>query len=195
MERDVELALVTRLREGDPQAFDQIYQHFRPRLFGFLVRMSKHQQVAEDLLQETWIRLSQKAPVLKPDTRLAAWLFTVARNLYLSYRRWRLLDAERIQELVPRDPSTETATCPFELVAVSELEAQLEQALASLPLRYREALLLTAIENMAPSQAAQICELKPETFRKRLSRARAMLSEHLAQQSPALTQAPGKELS
>ena len=192
MDRQDELELVAALRSGAEDAFDRIYEHFRPRLYGFLVRLSKRQDVAEDLLQETWIRLATRAPQLAEDTRLAAWLFTVARNLFLSHRRWRLLDADRVQELARVAIRSEEPDCPFEALAGSELQRELERALARLPIKYREVLLLTALEGISHEQAAAICELKPEALRKRLSRARALLADRLARTAkpPALGPAP-----
>jgi RNA polymerase sigma-70 factor (ECF subfamily) len=189
VDREAELDLVARLREGDADAFDSVYEHFRPRLFGFLVRLSKRQEVAEDLLQETWIRLATRAHALREDTRLGPWLFTVARNLYMSYRRWHLLDAERVEELARVQVRSEEPHCPFEATAVGELESRLEHALAGLAVRYREVLLLVAVEGMTPAEAAEVCQLKPEAFRKRLSRARGMLSKKLEDRPPVVAPA------
>src|SRR4029450_2073759 len=91
VERDTELALVERLREGDAEAFDDVYAAFNTRLFTFLVRLSRRRDIAEDLLEETWLRLVKHARRLRPDTRLGAWLFTVARNLHVSFSRSRML--------------------------------------------------------------------------------------------------------
>jgi RNA polymerase sigma factor (sigma-70 family) len=195
VDRETEQKLVGLLREGDEAAFDRVYAHYRPRLFGFLVRLCKRQDVAEDLLQETWIRLATRAPQLREETRLAPWLFTVARNLFLSHRRWRLLDADRVQELARVQIRSEEPDCPFEAVAASETEKRLEQAMASLPLRYREVVLLVAVEGMAPAEAAEVCELKPEALRKRLSRARAMLAEKLLKKTAGLIAAASEARS
>jgi RNA polymerase sigma factor (sigma-70 family) len=175
-----EQQLLDRLQQGDPVAFDELYAHYRPRLYGFLLRMSQRREVAEDLLQETWIRLVGTAPALREGTRFGAWLFTVARNLFLSYQRARLLDDDRVGELgrlafAPADPGS-----PFAAAASSELEAQLERALAALPIKYREALLLVAVEGLEPREAAAVCAISPEAFRQRLSRARALLAEEVS---------------
>jgi RNA polymerase sigma-70 factor (ECF subfamily) len=84
VDRDAELALVERLRQGDPDAFDEVYAAFNKRLFTFLVRLSRRRDVAKDLLEETWLRLVKHARRLRADTRLGSWLFTVARNLHIS---------------------------------------------------------------------------------------------------------------
>jgi RNA polymerase sigma-70 factor (ECF subfamily) len=179
VDKDTELKLVTRLRDGDSDAFDSLYEAYRPRLFGFLVRLSGRRDVAEDLLQETWIRLATRASTLREDTRLGPWLFTVARNLYLSYRRWRLLDAERVQEMVRMHTARSGPGSPFEHAAANETEKEFERALSALPLRYREVVLLTVVEGLSREEACGILELKPEVLRKRLSRARAMLAGRL----------------
>ena len=85
MERELELSLVRRLRAGDTVAFDEVYSAFNSRLFRFLNRMTRNRHVAEDLVEETWLRLVRPvAQDLDEDTRLGAWLFTVARNLCIS---------------------------------------------------------------------------------------------------------------
>jgi RNA polymerase sigma factor (sigma-70 family) len=169
MERAHELALIRRLKERDVAAFDEIYEAFRARLFSFLVRLTRRRDVAEEMLQETWMRLATRGHLLRDDTRLCAWLFTVAHNLFASYCRNRALDAERLGELGRMTLSA--VPSPFESAAATEMERRLERAVTALPEHYREALLLTA-EGFAHDEAAMICELRPDAFRKRLSRAR-----------------------
>jgi RNA polymerase sigma-70 factor (ECF subfamily) len=82
MDREYELQLVGRLRTGDPEAFDAVHGAFNGRLYTFLARLSNQRDVAEDLLEETWLRLVKHAWRLRPDTRLGPWLFTVARHLH-----------------------------------------------------------------------------------------------------------------
>jgi RNA polymerase sigma-70 factor (ECF subfamily) len=87
-----EHALIARLRAGDPAAFDVIYDRERARVFSFLVRMSGRRELAEDLVQETFLRLVRHAPRLHDDTRIRVWLLTVARNLCRSHFRWAFVD-------------------------------------------------------------------------------------------------------
>src|SRR6187399_2042794 len=99
MDRDSELALVERLRSGDAAAFDEIYDACHTRLFNFLARLSRSRDIAEDLAEETWLRLVTHARRLRDDTRLESWLFTVARNLYASYCRSRAIE-DRAADLI-----------------------------------------------------------------------------------------------
>jgi RNA polymerase sigma-70 factor (ECF subfamily) len=167
VDREEEIKLVALLKEGDPVAFDRLYEAYRPRVFGFLARLCGRRDLAEDLLQETWIRVATRAATLKEGLPLGPWIFTVARNLYLSWRRWRLLDAERVAEMMRVNVESPDATSPFEHAAASETERELEQALSALPLRYREVLLLVVVEGMSHEEAAGVMELKPEALRQR----------------------------
>ena len=180
MDRELELQLVTRLRAGDPSAFDAVYDAFHARLHNFLARLSGSRDVAEDLLEETWLRLVTHARRLQPDTRLAPWLFTVARNLHVSYRRSRSLEDEHTASLPSLWPSGSPVPTPLETAESNEAQRRIAAALASLPVRYREALLLVAVEGLRPGEAAEICEISAEAMRQRLSRARALLARRLS---------------
>ena len=181
MDRESEIALVGRLRGGDAAAFDAVYEEYRARLFSFLARLSRSRDVAEDLAEETWLRLVASGWRLQPDTRLGPWLFTVARNLYYSYCRSRALSEAASDGLIGLWPGGSPRPSPFEETAARELERRVERGLAALPAPYREALLLVGVEGLAPSEAAGVCGLTPEAFRQRLARARAALDRELGE--------------
>jgi RNA polymerase sigma-70 factor (ECF subfamily) len=192
MDRDLELDLVARLRAGDGTAFDQVHAAFNTRLFNFLCRLSNRREVAEDLLEETWLRLVTHAHRLRPETSLAAWLFTVARRLHVSYRRSRMLEDAHAPDLIGLWPSGSQGPSPFESLSMSEAHQRVAQEFAKLPLACREALLLVTVEGLRHAEAADICGVTPEVMRQRVSRGRALLSERLSD-SPACPIAAWKE--
>ncbi len=175
VDRETELLLVQRLRAGNSGAFDEVHAQFNPRLFNFLARLCRRRDVAEDLLEETWLRLVTHASRLNDDTRLAPWLFTVARNVYVSHCRNRPLEDSGTAALLSLWPS-DTAS-PFDQAAATQLEERLDAALAELPPSYREVVQLVSFDGLRPSEAAERCGVTPEAMRQRLSRARAMLWE------------------
>ena len=185
MEREIELRLVARLKAGDAAAFEAIYEAYRPRLYSFLVRLSRRRDVAEDLLEETWLRLVKRAGELRDDSCVGAWLFTVARHLFLSWCRHRALDDWRLSELTPSWPTPAAGETPFEAVARSQTERRLETALAQLATQDRELLLLVSVEGFTPSEAASALGLAPEALRKRLQRARERLADAMVVPSQA----------
>ena len=169
-------------------AFDVVYDTFHSPLFNFLARLSRSRDVAEDLTEETWLRLVAHAPRLRPDTRLGAWLFTVARHLHSSYCRSRLLEDAHAAGLFGLWPFGSPKPSPFEDAAASETARRIEAALAELPLAYREALLLVSVEGLLPAEAAAVCGVTAEAMRQRLSRARALLARRLDEMDrPRLT--------
>jgi RNA polymerase sigma factor (sigma-70 family) len=184
MDRESELALVERVRTGDTAAFDAIHAAFNPRLYSFLARLARSREVAEDLLEETWLRFVTHADQLRSDTRLGPWLFTVARNVHITWCRARAVERRAVASL-DIWPAESTADSPFERAAASELGRRLERALAGLTVEAREVLLLVGVEGMTPSEAAAVCGVSPEAMRQRLKRARALLAERLAEPEPA----------
>ncbi len=173
---DDEQQLVAALLRGEREAFDAIYDHYRPRVFAFLARLSGDRVLAEDLLQETFVRLARNAKSLGGDFRPRPWLFTVARNLFVDHRRRALVDFDRLRDLAlwPSRPRRVEDT-PFDLAQATETERRLEAALLCLPTPHREALLLVAVEGLEPTEAAAVLGIRPEALRKRLSRARSAL--------------------
>jgi RNA polymerase sigma-70 factor (ECF subfamily) len=179
MNRASELTLVAQVRAGNAAAFDCIYVEFNQRLFSFLARLSRNRDLAEDLLEETWLRFVDSAPRLRSDTSLGPFLFTVARNLYVSYCRSRLIEDSQTVDMIGLWPLGTPPPSPFESTVASETGRRIEAALADLPAAYREALLLTAVEGMRPAEAALVCGITAEAMRQRLSRARAAIARRL----------------
>jgi RNA polymerase sigma factor (sigma-70 family) len=177
VDRQTELALVRGVRAGDEAAFDAIHAAFNARLFGFLARLTRRRDVAEELLEETWFRFVRHAELLEPETQLGGWLFTVARNIHVSYCRTRAVEAEAVGGLSLWP--ARSAESPFEVAAHNEFERRVEAALAALPVTLREALLLVGVEGLQPSEAAAVCGITPEAMRQRVRRARMLLAERL----------------
>jgi RNA polymerase sigma-70 factor (ECF subfamily) len=186
VDRALELQLVSRLRERDPSAFEAVHDAFNARLFSFLARLANSRDVAEDLLEETWLRLVAHAGRLQPDTRLGPWLFTVARNLHTSYRRSRLIEDSGDPEAAVLWSRAAPTPSPLETTEASEMERRISAALAALPATHREVLLLVAVEGLRPSEAAAVCGISSTAMRQRLSRARAALDRQMT-----ATDAPG----
>ncbi len=179
LDRDLELQLVSRLRERDANAFEAVHDAFNARLYNFLARLSNSRDIAEDLLEETWLRLVAHAGRLQPDTRLGPWLFTVARNLHASYRRSRLIADSGDADAVGLWSRGSPTPSPLEAAEASESERRIAAALAALPTLYREALLLVGVEGLRPSEAAAVCGISGPAMRQRLSRARVLLERQL----------------
>jgi RNA polymerase sigma-70 factor (ECF subfamily) len=162
-------ALIERLRRGDRAAFRALYARYAQPTFRFLRRLSGQRDAAEDLHQETWMRVARNQQHLWADSDLGAWIFAIARNTFVSSRR-RVVVADRW-----RDDGAEPATTPDDDPACVDLE----RALMRLPVAQRELLLLVGVEGLDIARVATILELREDAVRQRLSRARAALAEAL----------------
>ena len=168
--------IVERLLAGDPRAFAEVYDAYRARLHTFLLRLTRDEQLARDLSQETWLRFAAHARQLAPDSEPSAWIFSVARNLFISQRRWLLLDRERLADWGFQS-ALKAPLSPLIEASDRELGRRVERAIAGLPLRYREVILLVAVEDFDNAQVATMLRLEPAALRQRLARARAMLRQ------------------
>ena len=175
-----EQTLVDGLRRGDGAAFDRVYAAYHGRIHAFLLRLCGRRDTAEDLAQETWMKLAKAAPTLREDTTLAALLFTIARNAFLSHRRLAMLDLSRLVVVGLETVSAVSAdAAPDEAHERARAIRLLERALAELPVASREVLLLVGVEGLEQEEVAAIVGVSYDALRKRLSRARAELAERM----------------
>ncbi|HKY36257.1 MAG TPA: RNA polymerase sigma factor [Polyangiaceae bacterium] len=174
-----EALLVERLRGGDGRALADVYARYHERIWSFLLRLSGRRHLAEDLFQETWLAVARGVGRLRDDTDLRAWLFTVARNRYRSYRRWAVLDIARLFEL--GSAPAELALAPDQLAEARAAAARAEAAFAQLSNAHREVLLLVVGEGLDAAQAGAVLGLSPEAVRQRLRRARMELADAATQ--------------
>jgi RNA polymerase sigma-70 factor (ECF subfamily) len=156
------------------RAFDAVYARYRLPLFGFLLRLTSQRSLAEDLFQNTWLKLARGAARLTPDTDLKAWLFSVARNEYRSYCRWRRVDVRRLLAV-----EVEHGLVPWSGDLGAALTRDNERAFARLPVADRELLLLLNVEGFEPKAAATVLGISYQALRQRVARARAHLARLL----------------
>lgn len=174
--------LVVGLRAGHPDAIAAAFRTWQAPIYRFLHRLSGSAPIAEELVQATFLRLCRHGRLLRADTRLGPWLYTVARNLYRSHRRWSWLDGTRLLELAGAVPAARPPDA-FDEVAASEAARRLSAAVSGLPAAAREVFVLVAFEGLSPEAAAEVLEIRPDAARQRLARARAKLNEIMGETS------------
>jgi RNA polymerase sigma-70 factor (ECF subfamily) len=176
-EPDRDASLVDGLRRRDASAFDAVYARHEQGVYRFLSRLSGRRDVAEDLFQETWLKVARHAETLAPDTDLAAWIFTIARNCFRSHRRWAFLDLTRLAELGREPPPLPTS--PEQDAAARASAEAVSRAWSALGVAHREVLLLSVVEGLEAARIAEVLSITPEAVRQRLHRARAELAARL----------------
>jgi RNA polymerase sigma factor (sigma-70 family) len=157
-------------------AFEQLFRDTRTDLLAYLVRRSQSAEDAADVLAETYLIAWQKLDAIPTGERARLWLFGVARNLLMkgaTRRRSRHALVERLAgELRSAHPPQDRVE--------DERSIALRVALAALPQREREIVLLTAWEGLTPKQIAAVTGTPVNVVRVRLHRARARLKRELA---------------
>lgn len=168
--RDVALA-----REGDVAAFERLYRNNLGRVYGLCLRMVANPALAEDLVQETFIRAWQKLGTFRGESAFSSWLHRLAVNVVLSRQRSRRRREARI--VAVEDPeSHERESAPQ---APEGAGMDLDKAVATLPPGARRVFLLHDVEGFNHSEVAEMMGIAVGTSKAHLHRARKLLRKVL----------------
>ena len=165
---------LTRLRKGDLDALGGLIEQHQGRLYRYLVRLLHEPSTAEDLFQQTWIRVAEKIGNYDPKRSFENWLFTVARNLAFDHlRRYR---PESLDEPLPSGESrleilASESPCAVDEMIGAEQAALVAAAMEKLPLIFREVLNLRFEQDMKLEEIAAILQIPLSTVKSRLRRA------------------------
>ncbi len=176
---EAETARIARgLRERDPELLADLVERFQHRLVRYLLYLTGRREYAEDLAQETWVRVLQRGSQYNGRQRFDPWLFAIARNLAIDYLRKKRKAVQTASLPNDRDamlllPSS--GPSPFEAAARSEDAIRLAGQLQILSPLYREALLLRFQEDLSLPEIAQVLGAPVTTVTSRIYRGLAEL--------------------
>ncbi|MCW5551464.1 MAG: sigma-70 family RNA polymerase sigma factor [Verrucomicrobiae bacterium] len=183
---DRDRADMQRLSAGDDAALDDLMaRHARP-VFQFLCRMLNNENDADDLAQETFLRVYRARASFRTGEKFTTWLYTIAANLARNHFRWRTrhpgvsLEAERDvagQSLASTLPAN--LPLPSHAALEEERRAAVGAAVSRLPEDLREAIILCEWQECSVAEAAAILGATPKAVESRLYRARGLLRERL----------------
>ena len=176
---ETETAKIARgLRERDMQLIADLVERFQHRLVRYLLYLTGRREFAEDLAQETWIRVLQRGSQYNGRQRFDPWLFAIARNLAIDYLRKKRKGVQTASLPNDRDAMLLLPTSgpsPFEAAARSEDAIRLAGQLQILSPLYREALLLRFQEDLSLPEIAQVLGAPVTTVTSRIYRGLAAL--------------------
>jgi RNA polymerase sigma-70 factor (ECF subfamily) len=170
--RTVELA-----KTGNNEAFDRLDSQHRNEIYGYLVGLVGNEAEAQDLTQETLAKAWKKLPTLRNVTQFRTWLYTIARNTaydHLRQRRDRLKVAWQSWESLDADDLASQLPDPQEYMVEVEF---LKLALAEIPEKYRDCLLLQIVGGFSQREVAEIVGITKESVSTYISTARKLLRE------------------
>lgn len=190
---DIGNELMLALQAGDRTALRRLFAHYNGRLFTFVVRIVRDNEVAEDIVQETWLSLYESRDRYRATYRFSTWLFTIARRKALSELRRRKVRSIVRSMTTRRDGEDDTTLelpqgtfrQPDAEASGALLSTLIDRALERLTPAQREIVVLRDIEGLDNDEIAQILDwgsLKPGTIRKRVFDAREAFRREMIRQ-------------
>ncbi|MEO6381590.1 MAG: RNA polymerase sigma factor [Nitrobacter sp.] len=178
--------LVRRACARDEGAIRAIMQANNRRLYRIARGILRNDSEAEDVVQETYVRAFTHLERFRGDSRLATWLARIAMNEALGRLRrqrptvdWTTLESGTPNAQIVQFPVSATSDDPEKTMAQREIQHVVEQAVDELPEAFRIVFITRVIEGMNVEETAEILDIKPETVKTRLHRARTMLRENV----------------
>ncbi|HEX2202498.1 MAG TPA: sigma-70 family RNA polymerase sigma factor [Longimicrobium sp.] len=182
--------LVERARKGSEKAYRELLGRYQRPVFSLVYRMVRDREQAEDLAQETFVRVFNNIERYDPAYKFSSWIFKIATNLTIDWMRRKevptvSLDGSRFATTSDEiEASTITVESrdenPEELLVSKELGSEIELAIGKLRPEYRQAIVLRHIEDRPYEEIAQIMALPLGTVKTYIHRGRNELREMLA---------------
>lgn len=167
------------LKRRDPELLDHLIELYQHRLLRYLLFLTGKREVAEDLFQETWIRVLMRGGQFNGKARFDTWLFTIARNLVIDLSRKRTMASlDEMAEANGDDRPFEIAMdapSPLEQFEAREDSAEVGEVLLKLDSTYREVLVLRFYEELSLEEIAGVTRAPLSTVKSRLYRGLAAL--------------------
>lgn len=169
-----EFELIESFKNGDEFAFVGLYNRFKGPVFAFCFKMLMSREQAQDVMQETFLRVYENRDRLLKSASFRSWLFTIARNQCLNQIRTGGRQVNVGQEVLERTATTET---PFTQMDKSEQVEFVSTFLGKLKPEYREVLVLREYQNLSYEEIAAVTRNSLSSVKSRLFKARKKLAE------------------
>jgi len=191
VDRNEEIELARRLLSGDESAFEPFASHFHSKLFQYSFMVCGQREDAEEVTQETLMKLFQTFHQLREPEFVRAWVFRIARNVCLMKRRKSVFAPDEEISLDALRPSwrddgngrkleiADWKALPDQLAASGEMRSILYGAIARLPEIYKTVVLLRDVEDLSTAQTADILGVSEEVVKTRLHRGRLAIRQSL----------------
>jgi RNA polymerase sigma-70 factor (ECF subfamily) len=176
--------LAERCQSGDAEAFGQLVERYKKRVFNLALRMLRNHDDAEDIAQETFLHVFRAIRSFRIDQRFSTWIYKVASNLCIDLLRRRrhptvsldapLRDSEDLHREIP-----DWSSAPSEVYDHVELHTDLQRVIDRLPPRYRLVIVLRHTQDLSYEEIAAITEMPLGTVKTRLFRAREIMRRDL----------------
>jgi RNA polymerase sigma-70 factor (ECF subfamily) len=186
--KDNDTELIQAINSGQFDLFHDLVKRYEQKLYNFSLRMCRDPSDAEDMVQETFLNVFRYLKDFRYETKFKNWLYRIAASTCIKKRRKSKFAPERelsLEDFIPKD-ETEAQTqvpnwalMPLDQLLNEELADMINQAILSLPEKYRLVIVLRDLEGFSTAETAQILGLSAANVKVRLHRARLFLREKL----------------
>ena len=175
----LESELLARVVSGDREAFDLVMRSHEDRVFSVCMRILGNRERALDATQDTFLTVYRKAGQFQGRSAVGTWIYRIAVNTcYDQIRRAKRRPTEPLPEHVdPADPSAEEA------IESAALRPEIEMALLSIPLEFRNAVIMSDLEGLSLPEVAEVLGVPIGTVKSRVFRGRRLLARQLGNQN------------
>lgn len=160
---------MARYADGDTRAFVEVYDELAPRLYHYLQKLARNEATAEDLLQQTFLRMHDARARFAPGAAVEPWAFSIARRLFIDW--YRQCHTVVVTGLFNDDTLPTTEPDAEAILHGYELAQRLENILNRLPEQHREVFLLVREHGLSLSQAAEVLGITQLAVKMRAHRA------------------------
>jgi len=181
--------IVLWAQEGAEVAFRELVRRYQRPVFSLIYRMVRDREIAEDLSQETFVKVLNAIDSYRPEHKFSSWIFKIANNAAIDHLRRRepdLLSLDGAPDAVSPERQEATALqvrdpgeSPLDELAARELGSHIETAIARLRPEYRACIMLRHVEGRPYEEIAGILDLPLGTVKTYIHRARAELRDML----------------
>jgi RNA polymerase sigma-70 factor (ECF subfamily) len=181
-----DLKIIESCLLGNTRVFSRLIDTYKNMVYNLAYRMSNNSQEAEDISQEAFLRAFQSLARFNPSYKFSTWLYQITLNIIRDRLKKKELNYVSLDTPIETDDSefypqpADLTNNPEQIIAQKESRQAIQQAIYSLPLKYREVLVLRHLQDLSYIEIANILKLPAGTVKIRLYRAREQLRKILA---------------
>ena len=168
---------IFKLKNGNKQAFEVIYQFYSNSIYSKIIKMTKDQAVADDLLQDIFVKIWERRSFIKEEFSFRGWIYKIAENCVYDYYRMVSQDAKMREKLIGTFAEMYNHTEDY--ILNKERSKMLNDALAQLPPQRQAIFKLCKIDGKSYAEAAEILNISASTVSGQLVKATRTIKDHI----------------
>lgn len=178
MAKKLDIALIDGLKNGDMMAFDAIYKHYCTRLYGFVFKLIKQENDAEEIVQEVFVKIWESRAKIANYSTFDSFLFTIAHNTTISLLRKRLNEKKYLDHLKHAQEEIASASV-IEEMQYQDLKKKYQHIIEQLSPRQKEVYLLSREEGLSHKEIAKKLDISQNTVENHISKAIGFIKKNI----------------